>query len=89
MKHNKTITIPEHTHIVTEFETCDLCGVKLETEPYEVDYVELCHRKGFNYPDNGYGVETLFDICGNCFQQKLVPLLISQGAQPQIGKWDW
>jgi hypothetical protein len=89
MKHKKTIIIPVHTRIVTEFETCDLCSNKLKEGDFEVNQVEVCHKKGVNYPESGRGVETTFDICGNCFEQKMVPWLVSQGAKPQIEKWDW
>lgn len=89
MQHKKTIIIPEHTQIVTEFETCDLCGNKLEYELYEINHVKICHKKGVNYPESGSGVETTFDICGSCFEQKIVPWLVTQGAKPQIEKWDW
>jgi hypothetical protein len=92
MKHKKTIMIPmipEHTQTVTVFETCDLCGDKIESEPYEVNHVEVRHKKGENYPDCGEGIITFFDICGSCFEQKLVPWLISQGAKPQVEEWDW
>jgi hypothetical protein len=89
MKHRKTIIIPVHSQTITEFETCDLCGSKLESEPYEVNHVEVCHKKGFNYPESGSGVETSFDICGNCFQEKLVLWLMTQGAKPQIEEWEW
>jgi hypothetical protein len=89
MKHKKTIIIPVHAQTIIEFETCDLCGERKIDDCYEINEIEIRHKQGENYPECGSGTETTFDVCGNCFDQKLVPWLISQGAKPQIEKWEW
>jgi hypothetical protein len=69
---------------------CDLCGAKSETAndwrdpPFGVNDVQICHFIGTHYPEDGYSAEgKIFDLCPDCFENKLVPWLESQGAKPR------
>ena len=87
MKHIKTVEVPATTRDVVDFVTCDLCGAAITEGNYEVNEIEVRHKIGANYPDNGNGEETSVDMCGKCFDEKLVPWLRSQGAEPRTEDW--
>ena len=89
MKHMKTVEVPATTRERVDFVTCDLCGAKIEDRPFEVNEVEVRHKTGSNYPEGGSGDEVSVDMCGKCFDQKLVPWLRSQGVEPSTREWDW
>lgn len=94
MKHIKTVEvpateIPATTRQWVDFVTCDLCGARLiAVGSYIVDEVEVRHRTGTRFPEGGGGEETSVDMCGRCFDEKLVPWLRSKGAEPRIEDWD-
>lgn len=64
---------------------CDLCKMPLpKGDNYEVDEVTVAHRIGTHFPEGANIDATEFDICGKCFTEKLLPWLVSQGAEPRI-----
>ena len=86
----------EYQHFVARI--CDLCGTVTKREDwnagiYEIDEteirVEVRQKEGSNYPEGGMGTEYDIDLCPNCFKDKLVPWLISQGANIEKKEWDW
>ncbi len=85
MKHIKTVTTQE----VVDFTTCDICGAKIEWQAYSINEVEVYHKKGSNCLESGSGTTTSIDMCGLCFDEKLVPWLCSQNAKPRIEEWSW
>lgn len=89
MKHMKTVQVPATKKQVVEKVTCDLCGAEIKRTGYSAEEVEIKHRTGDNYPEGGIGDETSVDMCGKCFDEKLVPWLRSQGAEPRTEEWDW
>jgi len=89
MQHKKTVEAPATTREVVDFTTCDICGDRIREGTYEVSEIEVRHKTGTNYPEGGSGEETEFDICGKCFDEKLVPWLSSQNAEPRKTEWDW
>ena len=89
MKHIKTIEVPATTRETVDFVVCDLCGARINEKNYDVDEVEVRHKTGHSCPDGGNGEETSVDMCGKCFDEKLVPWLRSQGAEPRTEEWDW
>ena len=89
MKHIKTLEVPATTREIVEFVSCDLCNAKIERTGYNVDNVEIRRKTGVNYPEGGSGKETVVDMCGKCFNEKLVPWLCSQGAEPRDEDWEW
>lgn len=68
---------------------CDLCGEAIVRGRGDADEVKIKHRTGCSWPEGGHGIDTLFDVCGQCFDNKLVPWMVSQGAAPRTIKWDW
>lgn len=89
MEHIKTVEVPATIKEVVDFVTCDLCGTKIDVRGYDVDDVKVSHRTGSNYPEGGNGDETSVDMCGKCFDEKLVPWLRSNGAEPRTKEWEW
>ena len=82
-------------HIKT---VCDLCG-KEATQGYwdrstwgmdnvDID-VTIKRREGTNYPEGGSGTEYSVDMCPDCFKDKLIPWLQSQGCTAKLEEWDW
>ena len=81
----------EHYEIVTEpikklvKKTCDICGNELKEYYTEngIDYanvVEMSHEKSeFKYEASGKYME--LDICGDCFEGKILPFLRSIGLK--------
>ena len=47
---------------------------------YEVKETEIRLKTGSNYPEGGSGEETTIDICPECFTEKLIPWVKSQGG---------
>lgn len=88
MKHTKLMSIPAKTREVIDKVTCDLCGNEIETVGYDCENITVSHRVGTMYPEGGGGVETVVDMCGSCFDSKLVPWLKTQGADPKPTDWD-
>jgi hypothetical protein len=90
MKHMKTVVIPEKTNQVVDYITCDLCKEKIpKKQSYMVDKVEVSHRVGEHYPEGGYGTDTSVDMCGKCFDEKLIPWLRSQNAEPRTEEYEF
>lgn len=91
----KTETVERTTLVKT---TCDLCGKEAtrgggESSFYEVNETEVevtvRQKDGRSYPDNGSGTKVNFDICPDCFKNKLIPFLESQGAKVERTEWDF
>jgi hypothetical protein len=90
MKHMKTVIVPAETTNVVSFVTCDLCKTKIETAGvFAVDETTVHHKVGKYYPEGGSGTETVIDICGKCFDEKLVPWVKAQGAEPTVTELNW
>lgn len=91
MKHKKRITVPASESEIIEKTTCDICNKNLDEleSRFDVDEVTIKHRQGRNYHDNGSGTEMLVDMCGECFNTKLIPFLKIMGCDPVEEEWDW
>lgn len=99
MKVHKDLIIPAHTVKKCVKRICDLCGK--EANPHgewkkescykvnETKIVEIKHREGSSYPGVGYGEEIEFDLCPDCFRNKLVVWLKSQGAKIDYVEYDY
>lgn len=86
------------TYQVLVHRECDLCGFKTTSDDwdggvYKVNETEIQvtvkQKEGNNYPDCGFGTEFDIDLCPNCFKDKLVPWLRSEGADIRETDWDW
>lgn len=79
---------------VVESITCDICRKEYRYDNWERgDWsaleTEVCLTTGNRYPEGGSGEYIEFDICPDCFQNKLIPLLREKfDAHPRITEWD-
>ena len=78
--------------------TCDLCGTNAksggwESSLYEVNEVEIemtvRQKDGQRYAECGSGEQYIVDLCPQCFKQRLIPWLHSEGATIEQKEWDW
>ena len=78
--------------------TCDLCGVEAKrgeycSSVYDVEETEVevtvSKKDGYSCPDGGSGTEYVVDICPDCFKNKLIPWLKSQGCKAERLDWNW
>jgi|CXWL01.1.fsa_nt_gi hypothetical protein len=72
---------------------CDLCGARegclgWSKERFEQDETTIERRYGDCYPEYSSIETTTVDICGKCFDEKLIPWLKSQGAVPRVEQYD-
>lgn len=86
MKHMTKKVIPEHVEEVVDKITCDLCGRKINTQQEnlrdnKIDEVVISYDKGTTYPDGGSGVHTKLDMCGTCFEERLMPWIEAQNGK--------
>ena len=89
MKHMKTVVVPMMEKQVEDFTTCDLCGVTITNNYGDAEEVTIKHKTGYLYPEGGSGEITSVDMCGKCFDEKLVPWLKSQNCTPRTVEWDY
>lgn len=89
MKEIKKVTVPARTEDVVVSTMCDLCHEKIEQGMYEVNEVTIRFTKGDEYPEGGSGEETTVDMCGKCFESKLIPWLASIGVAPQVKEYSY
>lgn len=93
MKHYIEIKVPETKRKHLEYVECDLCK-KQHKDNWKSGYfdsieIDVNMRTGSSYPDGGSGENYEFDICPECFKNKLIPWMESQGANPTFSEWDW
>ena len=78
--------------------TCDLCGAVAKrgdwtSSMYEINDVDIevkiFQKDGRSYPEGGSGTEYRVDMCPDCFIEKLIPWLQSQGCSARRKEWDW
>lgn len=72
---------------------CDMCGKKHAGDEWGDDYYDVLKtavkiREGDRYPDGGFETDLVFDICPECFRNKLVPWLAEQGAEPRTEEFE-
>jgi hypothetical protein len=98
MREYETITETTTRKVCTKV-ICDLCGAigarkydetaEWNTGTYEVKETTIAAKDGARYPDSASIETTQFDICLNCFNDKLIPWFKSQGAEPTIGEIEY
>jgi len=99
MKVYETKVHPAHEYKALVCRSCDLCGKTTKGTDwpkgfyYEVNETEISvkikQKEGHNFPEGGNGTEYEIDLCPDCFKDKLVPWLKSQGAKIEEKEWDW
>jgi hypothetical protein len=83
MKKYENKIIPESVKKVLVKTTCDMCGGEIKTNGFDYDEVEISREHGSVYPEGGFTDTDFIDLCGKCFQEKLIPWLKSQGCEIQ------
>ena len=77
---------------------CDLCskesiGAGWKNSIWSINETEIeitvRQTEGTNYPEGGFGTEYIIDLCPECFKNRLVPWLKSEGAKVEEKEWDW
>lgn len=83
----------ERTFLVSV--TCDLCGRDAlrkngawGTHAYDATEVEVSLREGESYPEGGGGTIYEIDLCPECFKERLIPWLRSEGATVEQKEWE-
>lgn len=89
MQHRRTKVVPETTREVVDRTTCDVCEKEIHGGLFSVDKIVVSRDVGTSCPEGGSSVSTSFDLCADCFTNKLVPFLASLGAKPRIEEHDW
>ena len=96
MRTYKKVIRPAHETIIVDKLKCDLCEKEVDGDEWGSSYyriedvvVEIRYKTGSNYPDGGMGKEYVVDMCPDCFVNKLIPWLQSQGSDIQSKEWDW
>ena len=93
MKHIKTVT-KKSTYEVVDSVVCDICKKTYndswnKSSDYDVLEVEIRMKTGSSYPESGSGEETTFDVCPDCFKNRVIPELQKFGAEPTVSEWDY
>lgn len=92
------VTRPAYESLVCRCRKCDLCGKESKGEDWDTAYYEINEtdihikikqKEGDNYPDGGSGTEYVVDLCPDCFKNRLIPWLKSEGANIEPVDWDW
>ena len=77
---------------------CDLCGKEAKCSSWDAGRWEVSEteiktivrqKEGKSYPDGGWGTEYEIDLCPDCFKNRLITWLKSEGATIVEHKWDW
>ena len=73
--------------------TCDLCKRTIKGHSWakssasNVAESTVSLKTGFWFPDGGNGELVEFDICPDCFENRLVGALLQMGAEPTTTEW--
>jgi len=91
MKHTKTEVIPEHTEEVVTHTTCDICKRSSKgKDRCEFGDTDIMFRDvEMTHPECGNGTTYSYDICHDCFRDKVIPALKELGAEPTVEDWDY
>jgi hypothetical protein len=73
---------------------CDVCKKSYDEDwdknsEYDILETSVEMRTGKSYPDDTWGDIITFDICPNCFTNKLIPALLEMGAKPTKKDLGW
>ena len=85
----KNVTLPPTIAKKFEAVVCDICKKRSETSnwdagSYNVLDTKVEIREGCAFPEHTDVETKRFDICPDCFLEKLVPFLKSLGAEPTV-----
>jgi hypothetical protein len=83
----KTITETEAKVQVTKktVTTCDICKEKCGLSCVEIEFRDL----EVDYPESQRGIDYEYDICNECFEDKVMVMLGLLGAEPSKKEFDY
>jgi hypothetical protein len=88
--HYRTEDVPATTRQIETHTTCDICGATIKDGGWgDFDECTIERSKGSRYGSDGHREETSMDMCGECFETKLVPWLESQGVKMRTEDRDY
>lgn len=92
MKKYETVSRTSSIEVLKEI-MCDFCGLSSKDEWKEDRYddidIDVSMKKGECFPEASFGEIISFDICPDCFKDKLIPWAKTQGAEPTIKEYDY
>lgn len=75
----------EESYTTVTLLTCDCCGKEAPypnsyngywtANSYDVNHVTMQHNKGYSCPEGANWEESSYDICPDCWENKIVPLM--------------
>ena len=68
---------------------CDICKNEIEEGLFEKKETTVEMVVGKRYPECGNSITTSYDICVDCFLDKLMPWLAEQGAESRKVEAYW
>ena len=84
------VTEPPRTNNAVDTVICDVCHQCIKApDRHQVRETEVRLNEGERYGNDGFGIETLIDICVDCFRNKLIPWVQSQGGVPTKTEWSF
>lgn len=94
MRETKTEVIPERTQERHRI-VCDLCNKATDwqqdwtSDMYAIAETEIRLSTGTRYPECSNREDTVFDVCPECFQGKVIPALVALGMTPRSEEHSW
>lgn len=98
MEYRSKVEIPARTEERITSITCDLCGKEGKSDrlhgadwsknTYDKSETVIYHEAGEVYPEGGELNLEIVHICPECFEQKLIPWIKSQGGEPTTKEID-
>ena len=91
MEHKVKKIVPESVKEVVSHTTCDICKRSDHGKDMcDIDETTISYRDvEMAYPECGKGTTYSYDICDECFEEKVMPALSELGAEPTIEEWDY
>ena len=92
----KQVKVPANVCTIVVKTVCDLCGVEGLTDnpwaegSFDVEEVTISYNSGHNWGQDGASyVEEEFDVCPNCWENKIKPMFAEKGVEPRIRNVDY
>lgn len=98
MKIKEKRVFPARTENVVVGLKCDLCAKLVHRDRWGFESSEIndvlvkitMHRKtGQSWPDGGFQREQEIDICPNCWDEIVMPFLVSKGVEENVVETEW
>jgi hypothetical protein len=90
------VVVPEKIEERNSKKICDICKKESSyhsrnwgNDSFNVKEVEIKMNEGHAYPDGSFGEYIIYDICPDCFKNKIIPFMDSLGAKPRIEEYSY